>query len=57
MKDIITWLIEMERVSGNLYKKALSMFNNDEEFERFLKQMCEDEAWHFHIMGSALSFI
>ena len=56
MLEIIQWLIGMEHMSGEVYKDAEIFFENDREFARLLNHLAEDEAWHFHIMGSAADF-
>jgi len=53
LDEIITWLIELEHLAGEIYRRAASYFNDDEELKIFLERMAEDEAWHFHIMESA----
>ncbi len=56
MLEIIQWLIGMEHMSGEVYKDAEVFFKHDPEFTRLLNHLAEDEAWHFHIMGSAADF-
>jgi len=53
MQEIIKWLIGMEHMSGELYKDAAAFFRQDEVFTRLLDHLAEDEAWHYHVMGSA----
>lgn len=53
MTEIINWLINMEHLAGEIYNRAAEYFRDDEDFKTFLQRMAEDEAWHFHIMGSA----
>jgi hypothetical protein len=53
MQEIIEWLIGMEHLSCELYKDAADFFMQDEAFNRLLNHLAEDEAWHFHVMGSA----
>jgi CheY-like chemotaxis protein len=43
-------------MSGEIYKDAEIFFKHDPEFTRLLNHLAEDEAWHFHIMGSASDF-
>jgi len=57
MKEIIEWLIRVERMAGGLYRDAASFFKEDKELAAFLGELGEDEAWHFHIMGSASEFL
>jgi CheY-like chemotaxis protein len=56
MKEEIRWLISIERMAGNLYGKAADYFSADEELSTFLHDLAEDEAWHYHIMGSAAEY-
>ena len=53
MKEIIKWLIDIEQLAGILYRGAADFFIEDKELSTFLAHLGEDEAWHFHIMGSA----
>jgi CheY-like chemotaxis protein len=56
MKKIVEWLISMEHMSGELYKDTVDLFEEDEVFAPFLNHLAEDEAWHFHVMGSAAEY-
>jgi CheY-like chemotaxis protein len=56
MKKIVEWLISMEHMSGELYKDAVDIFKEDAVFAPFLNHLAEDEAWHFHVMGSAAEY-
>jgi CheY-like chemotaxis protein len=53
MNDIIDWLINIEHLAGKTYTRAALYFNEDTDLKTFLEKIAEDEAWHFHIMGSA----
>jgi CheY-like chemotaxis protein len=57
MKEIIEWLIGIEQVAGNLYREAALLFAQDKGLSAFLRDLAEDEAWHFHVMGSAAEFL
>jgi len=57
MKELIEWLIGIERMAGEMYKNAAGVFKNDKHLARFLHHLAEDEAWHFMVMGSAADFI
>ncbi len=57
MNDLIDWLINIEHTAGEIYGRAALYFSDDEELKSFLLRMVEDEAWHFHIMGSAAESI
>lgn len=53
MNDIINWLINIEHLAGKTYTRASLYFSEDADLKTFLEKIAEDEAWHFHIMGSA----
>lgn len=57
MKDIITWLKEVEHVASEVYAKIAADFSDDINLSRFLSTLAEEEAWHYHAMGSADSFL
>ena len=57
MKEIIEWLIGMEHLSGGIYNDAASLFKEDKAFAELLNHLAEDEAWHFHVMASAVEFL
>lgn len=57
MKEIIEWLIRVEQMAGSLYRDAAFFFKDDKELAVFLGELGEDEAWHFHLMGSASEFL
>lgn len=53
MEAIVDWLIEVEKLAGDFYFEATDYFKGETDLNGFLKAATEDEAWHFHIMGSA----
>lgn len=57
MKEVIDWLIGIERMAGNLYSEAAVFFADDKGLADFLQVLAQDEAWHFHVMGSAAEFL
>ena len=57
MREITNWLIGIEQLAGNLYRGAAEFFRDDKELAPFLANLAEDEAWHFHIMGSAAQYL
>jgi CheY-like chemotaxis protein len=57
MKEIVEWLIGIEQLAGALYREAEIFFKKDTDLSAFLQTLGEDEAWHFHIMGSAAEYI
>ena len=56
MQDIVKWLKKVEHLANEVYEQAASIYADDSEFNRFLKHLAEDEAWHFHVMGSAEAY-
>lgn len=57
MKDIIKWLREIEHLANDAYSQAAMFYSNDINFKRFLEHTAEDEAWHYHVMGSAAEYL
>ena len=57
MKNIINWLRKVEHLAGEMYLQAASIYANDTKLKRFLERTAEDEAWHYHVMGSAAVFL
>ncbi len=57
MKDLIKWLRKMEHMAGEVYLQAAEIYADDPEFKKFFEEVAEDEAWHYHVMGSAAEFL
>lgn len=57
MKEIIDWLITVELLANNFYSQAAKLFPDDNELTLFLNKISEDEAYHYHIMGSAADYL
>jgi len=57
VKKIINWLRTVEMLASNVYMEAADQLANDQEFSAFLSRMSDEEAWHYHIMGSAMTFL
>lgn len=57
MRDIIKWLREIEHLAGEMYHLAASKYSHDHTLKNFLEHTAEDEAWHYHVMGSAAEFL
>lgn len=53
MVEIIDWLIKMEKLAGDFYADAAEHFKENLKINRYLHGAAEDEAMHFHVMGSA----
>ncbi len=49
-----TWLMKMEQLASDLYFRSAKYFHDDEKLAEFLNHIAEDEAWHYHVMASAL---
>lgn len=56
-QKIVRWLIEIEQLAGDLYSGSELLFTADRPFSEFLGRLAEDEAWHYHLMGSAADFL
>ncbi len=57
MKEIIKWLRYVELLASEVYLQAASIHKNDSKLKKFLESSAEDEAWHYHVMGSAAEYI
>jgi CheY-like chemotaxis protein len=57
MKELVKWLIRVEEMAGSFYDRAAQFFREETELFNFLNRLAEDEAWHFHIMGSAAELL
>ena len=56
MKTLIRWLREVEHLANEIYFQAAAVYADDPQFKAFLEHNAEDEAWHYHVMGSAAEF-
>ncbi len=57
MKKIVQWLREKEHQANNFYEFAASHNADNATLKKFLEHAAEDEAWHYHVMGSAAEFL
>lgn len=57
MQTIISWLISVEHRAGKFYRNAAPYLESGKNFFDFLNDLAEDEAWHFHVMGSAAEYV
>jgi len=58
MKEIITWLRELEKKACELYEGASEeLAGSDRDFSAFLKRLADDEALHYHLMSSASEYL
>jgi CheY-like chemotaxis protein len=53
MEKIIAWLMNIERLAGDVYKQAAHYFKDDSTLRQFLEHIADDEADHFRIMEEA----
>ena len=56
MKKLIRWLREVEHLAYEVYFEAASVYADDLQFKAFLENIAEDEAYHYHVMGSAAQY-
>jgi len=57
MHEIIIWLRYIENLASSIYLGAAESGAAKEPLKSFLKSLAEDEAWHYHLMGSAAQLI
>lgn len=57
MKDIIKWLRNIEHLANQVYLKAATIYADDIKLKKFLDHTAEEEAWHYHVMGSAAEYL
>ena len=53
MKEIITWLRKVEDLASEIYLQASSQYANNATLAALLNEIAEEEAWHYHVIGSA----
>lgn len=56
MREIIEFLLKIEKMAADIYKDASVFFKHDEEFARFLSLLAEDEVSHYYAMVSAREY-
>ncbi|MFH2063742.1 MAG: response regulator [Pseudomonadota bacterium] len=56
MITIINWIREIENLAHDVYLRSAEFFRDDEKLSAFLNHIAEDEAWHYHVMSSALEY-
>jgi two-component system chemotaxis response regulator CheY len=54
MKEIIEWLLSIERLSNGLYRESARHFSDDVSFAEFLSHLAADELWHYEVMRTAI---
>lgn len=55
MHDLLVWLQSVEQLASTLYSEAAAGLTDEPELANFLHRLAEDEALHFHLLGSALN--
>lgn len=53
MQNVISWLRSVENLASAVYSTAARVENLDHDLSVLLHRLAEDEAWHYHMMGSA----
>jgi len=54
MKELIEWLLSLERLANSVYREAADVFAGDAAFAAFLGHLATDEQWHREVMKLAL---
>lgn len=57
LQDVITWLRHVEDLACSVYSAAAESGVASDTLSAFLRRLAEDEAWHYHLMGSAVELI
>ncbi|MCG8337576.1 MAG: response regulator [Proteobacteria bacterium] len=55
MRELIDWLIDIEKLAGDFYREAAEFFSKDDRVYKFLCSAAEDELMHFQVMEKAKS--
>jgi rubrerythrin len=56
MEKLIRWLRGVEHLANEIYFQAAKAYTDNPQFKAFLERNAEDEAWHYHAMGSAAEY-
>ncbi len=57
MIEIVKWLRQVEHLASEAYSQGADVYLKDTTLHHFLKENAEDEAWHYHVMGSAAEYL
>ncbi len=57
LKDIIIWLRGLEDLASTVYLAAAEAVHDQPELKEFLLRIAEDEALHYHVLGSAAELL
>ena len=53
MNTSIEWIVKIEKLASEVYKKSSLLFKNNVELSSFLVQESEEEIWHAQIISEA----
>ncbi len=53
MKNLVILLRKVEHLAHEVYLQVAEVYNQDANLKEFFDGLSEDEAWHYHVMGSA----
>ena len=57
MEKILDWLMNIERLAGDVYKQAACYFKDDPTLKEFLECLANQETYHFRVMEEALRYV
>lgn len=57
MTVIVKWLRNIEHLANATYLLGASVYDDDLDLKEFFERSAEEEAWHYHAMGSASEFL
>jgi CheY-like chemotaxis protein/rubrerythrin len=53
MKEIVNWLVGIERLAATFYGEVSENYKGDENISAFFRQLSAEETWHVQIMENA----
>jgi two-component system, chemotaxis family, chemotaxis protein CheY len=53
LMDVLRWLRKVEELAAQVYGDVAQCYGDDKQVAGFLSELAEDEAWHYHLIGSA----
>jgi len=57
MREIIEWLLDIERTAGSFYRQVSEKAWGDEPVANFFLDLANEESWHFHVLKNALTYL
>jgi len=57
LREVLDWLLTVEDLASQVYRRAHDRFADDTYLAGFLASLTDDEALHFHLIGSAANFL